>query len=187
MRECTNPAMKDLLPELGERGGHDAVRAHVAACESCARDLALLREVRAITVTPTLNAARIAAAIPSHRASASPWQRTWNSPVLRVAAVLLLVAGTATLLTRDPDVAVRDTVTTRVAVQESARAVPTPSPATPASPARATASELAVGDPLTDLSESDLRTLLSEMKAIEAVTSTETDVIVLPAISRSGE
>jgi hypothetical protein len=187
MRECTNPAMKDRLPELlRARGGDEAVRAHAADCESCARELALLRQVHAAAVTPTLDAARIAAAVSPYRASGRPWGRVWASPALRVAAVLLLVAGGATLLSRTPDVAVRDTALTRVALQESARAASPVTPAVMPPTARAAAPELAVGDPLSDLSESDLRAFLSEMKAIEAVTSTETDVIVLPAVGQSG-
>jgi hypothetical protein len=101
--------MKDRLPELlWDEGGDEAVRAHVAQCESCARDLALLHEVRAITVTPSLDTARIAAAIPAYRAPA--WRRAVDSPALRIAAVIVLVAGGATLLQTAPGGMARSSV-----------------------------------------------------------------------------
>lgn len=187
MRECTNPAVKDQLPDLlDDRGAAAlaAVRAHVAECESCSQELSLLRDVRSLAVTPSLDVARIAAAVPAYRAAPSghPWRRMWHSPVLRAAAVLLVVTGGALLLVRPPEGAPRDTAVVHVA-QETTR-VPVSGDVPAARPA---AAELAVGHPLSDLSESDLRDLLDELPAIEAVTSTETDVIVLPAVGRSGE
>lgn len=188
MRECTNPAVKDQLPDLlhdQEAAALAAVRAHVAECESCSRELSLLRDVRSLAVTPGLDVARIAAAVQTYRATAAdhPWRRTWSSPVLRAAAVLLIVTGGAMLLVRAPEMAPRDTAVARVA-QETTRGVPAPAHTAAVRPP---AAELAVGHPLSDLSESDLRDLLDELPAIEAVTSTETDVIVLPAVGRSGE
>lgn len=188
MRDCSTPEMKDLLPDLlSDDSGHEAVRAHVAACESCALDLALLREVRAVLVTPPLDTDRIAAAIPAYRASM--WRRAVGSPAMRIAAVVVLVLGGATLLRTAPSETVPDTVMTRVASMETARGVQVPlSGATAAANTRpgSAASELAVGDPLSDLSENDLRTLLQEMRDIKPVTSTETDVVVLPGVGQGG-
>ena len=52
MSECTNGEMRDLLPELvsGRLGAEMqlAVEAHVAECEECAEELALLRALRPV-------------------------------------------------------------------------------------------------------------------------------------------
>lgn len=185
MRDCTRPEMKDLLPDLLSGAADDATRAHVAECESCARELALLRDVRALSAAPRMDVDRIAGAVPAYRPT--PWRRMAHLPLLRVAAVIVLVIGGATLLKNNSHPGVMDTAMVRVAAQETARGVRVPVTDAGNSAQTSTASELAVGDPLTDLSDSDLRTLLQEMREIQAVTPTETDVIVLPALRQGGE
>lgn len=171
MDDCRNAEMKDLLPDLlGDAGARPelaAARAHAVACQSCRNELALLRAVRDAHPAPRVDAARIAAAIPPYR-RASLWNRLSHSTGMRVAAGFVLmigVAATARLMQREG--ARTDTVAMRV---EGARA----------------AGEIAVGASLSDLSESDLRDLLRDLGQIEAVTSTEEDVVILPALDRSG-
>jgi len=184
MRDCTNPAVKDLLPELARDGdARDealvAARAHVAGCESCERELALLREARGAIPTPRIDHGRIAAAIPPYAASGG----IWRSPLVRIAAVILVVAGGTLLVTDAPPVPSPDTTAAVVATRETAMATPLPRRAPAAAPAPL---EVGVGEQLSDLSETELRTLLEEMRRFEAVTSTETDMVVLPAPSREG-
>lgn len=71
MTDCPNVEMRELLPELlhdalpaAERG---RVEAHLATCEMCAAELAVLREARramARVRVPAIDTARIVAALP---------------------------------------------------------------------------------------------------------------------------
>jgi hypothetical protein len=45
---------------------------------------------------------------------------------------------------------------------------------------------MALGTPLGDLDEEDLQALLSTLGELDAVTSTEADMVVLPALDRNG-
>lgn len=187
MRDCSQPEMKDRLPELlADQGGDAAVRAHVESCASCAADLALLREARALAVTPALDLSRIVAALPAYRPSA--WRRVTGSQGLRIAAAIVFVAGGAMLLRPRSAPVAPDSVLVPVAIQETSRAEPAHATgATSAVRVTTTSPELAVGDPMTDLSEGDLRALLREMPALNAVTPTEPDAVVPPSVSRSSE
>lgn len=102
MSECTNGEMRDLLPELvsGRLGAEMqlAVEAHVAECEECAEELALLRTLRPVLMRgPVVDTTRIAAAVraqvPASRAReatrrAAPWR-------IAIAAAALLAVGAA--------------------------------------------------------------------------------------------
>src|SRR5437870_551008 len=102
MIDCSNGDMRDLLPELvhdrlapSERA---RIEAHVASCEACRAEVALLRALRAtMGRTPAIDVASIAAAIPAYRA---PVRRSWTG--LRAAAVIAAIAvgGTSVALIR---------------------------------------------------------------------------------------
>ena len=170
MRECENAAVRDLLPDLvagaATGPGIEAARAHVASCEACRDEMALLASVRGAARVPRVDAARIAAAIPPYRA-APAWSRWATSPALRIAAAILLVAGAGSLFVDAPRRAAPDTADARPAMA-------------------AGAGELEVGTPLAELSEADLQSLLGELGDLEAVTSTDEDVVVIPAFDRNG-
>lgn len=188
MHECRSPEMKDRLPDLlHEQGSAEErirIRTHVESCESCRSDLELLRRIRAVAPAPRIDAARVASSIPRY---ATGWRRATRSPVLRIAAAILLVVGGLTILSDAP---ATDTPERSVAVTP---VVPAPVASLPAQPGAKEAprvapraTELAVGDHLSDLSDSDLRELLAALGGIEAVTPEETDIVVLPALDRRG-
>jgi hypothetical protein len=107
MTECTNEAMRDLLPELA----HDAlsveetarVRAHVAACAACASEMEILRTAGKLfdQFTPGVNTAAIVAALPAAPNSRPvltlerPTRRRFAMPryALAAAASLLILAS----------------------------------------------------------------------------------------------
>lgn len=168
MTDCTNPTMKDRLPELlpgpvAARASVD-VRAHVAACASCQADLAVLERVRSLAWTK-IDAVRIASALPAYRL-ASRWRRIAASGQWRAAAVVLVAVGLAVGYGGRDRGAPVDTVLTRVAADS--RPV------------------LSIGDNLADLSDADLRELAAELGELEAVTSAEPDAIAVPAVGRDG-
>ena len=176
MDDCRNAEMKDRLPDLlgdaAARPGLETVRAHVASCESCRSELALLRAVREAHPAPAVDVARVVSALPAYRRP-SIWTRASRSTGMRIAAGFVVMVGLAAGVERlQREQVSRDTVAVRA---EAVRAEGT----------RA-AGELAVGASLSDLSESDLQELLRDLGDIEAVTSTEEDVVILPALDQGG-
>lgn len=189
MRECSNVRMRELLPDL-EHDRLDAevraeVEAHLVTCGDCQAELRLLRQVVAVTGTPRVDTARIVAALPSPRGGRT---RVWNmrSPLLQLAAALVLVAGATVIglrLDRRPDArsaSPAPQVATHAAQRPAAAAANAVAAARPV-----TTTELPVGEPLHDLSDGELRALLAEIESLDAVTSSETEVVV-PSIGRSG-
>ena len=167
MRDCDNVTMRELLPDLLHdrlaAGVRADVQSHVDGCADCRAELELLRRVKASAAEPRLDTPSIGARLrlrpyrrPSLFVSAA---RSWP---LRAAAGVVLLLGTATVI--------RDRTANR---PDSVVASAAQSP------------ELSVGG-LTDIPESDLRALAAEMARLEAVTSTEPEVVV-PAVGRGGE
>jgi anti-sigma factor RsiW len=101
MSECTNGEMRDLLPELvNERLSAEmqlAVEAHVAECEECAKELALLRAIRpALMREPAVDTQRIAAAVRAQVPASARRGATRNATPWRLAiaaAALLAVSA----------------------------------------------------------------------------------------------
>src|SRR5688500_6636940 len=104
MTECFDPEDRDFLHDLvhGRLGEVDTATmlAHFEACDSCAAELALLREVRAsVPVGPAIDVAQIVSALPAPRVVAvpveAPARRSSLFPALRVMAVaaVLIVGG----------------------------------------------------------------------------------------------
>src|SRR5688572_2248674 len=106
MSECFSPEVRDHLPDLvhGQLGEVDTATmlAHVEACDACAVELALLREVRASApLAPSIDAGRIVASLPAPKVAPSvevprPAARSGAWKLLSIAAVIAIaaVAGT---------------------------------------------------------------------------------------------
>ncbi|MDQ2929818.1 MAG: zf-HC2 domain-containing protein [Gemmatimonadota bacterium] len=179
MSECTNGAMRDLLPEL-VNGRLDAmtqlaVDAHVAECEECAEELELLRVLRpALLRGPVVNAERIAAAVRAQVPAQRGANRRGMSRRLAIAAAALLAVSAIGYaiavrgLTVTPEVAVVQmprTVTTDSA-DTAMVAAPTPEhPTAPPAPrtvaARAPEQQVAVAAPHSDTSTTATTTVAS--------------------------
>ena len=193
MRDCADVTMRERLPDLIHDRLPEALRAevhaHLNTCADCRAELALLQRVRATAAATPVNTSRIVSALPSYRAT-SPWRRMARSPVLRVAAAIVLVVGGALLLMDSPRPIEPPMVNPPVA------AAPIPdSPLSPADtarnavqqrrPDREAAAELAVGEMFDDLTDSELRALLAALGTLQAVTPVETEVVA-PAVNREG-
>ena len=104
MTDCLNGEIRDLLPEyLNDRLPTERraeVDAHLAGCEECRAELALLRDVRALTQrAPAVNVEAIAAAIPPYRA---PVRRSaWAGWRAAAAIAAIAVGGTSIALLRN--------------------------------------------------------------------------------------
>jgi anti-sigma factor RsiW len=189
MTDCPNGEVRDLLPDLlNGRLSPDVrreVEAHVRSCADCRAELALLRDLRATMArVPVMDAARIAAAVPAHRA---PARRLWAG--WRAAAAILVIAagGTSVALIRygldsgpDTVLAVAHPPTAAPTVVSSAPSTPlTPTvlATTPGAHVRPVAArELEVASSTTsDLSDRELKALLKDIESLDAVPSTDVE------------
>lgn len=141
MSECANEEMRDLLPELvsGRLSAEMrlAAEAHVAECEECTQELALLRALRpALLRGPAIDTQRIAAAVraqvpaTAQRGSsrrAMPWRLA-----MAAAALIAVSAGGYVIATRAKRVAPEVAVTP--SPDSLSRDSTTPTPVTAPSP-----------------------------------------------------
>lgn len=191
MRDCTNVEMRELLPELMHdrlpADAHARLSAHLATCAECQAELELLRRVRAAVPAPRVDVAGIASRLPAYRS-----RGVFGHPLRwAIAAGLVAVAGGSALLMRRAPVE-RPVASASVGVDSpvtppaAATVVASRGTTTGATTPRPRTADLAVSETLADLSDLELRTLLAEMAKFEAMTSSETDVVVAPAVKRGG-
>jgi anti-sigma factor RsiW len=188
MTDCPNVAMRELLPELLHDALTDAervqVEGHLATCEDCAAELALLRSaqraMRGVRV-PAFDTASIVAALPrpaTRRPESRSTVRTEvrrSSNLFRIAAAVTFVSlGAMSLaITRSyfgtSPVAIVDTAISGESAQQTAlqAAPPLASADTPVA-RNATARGMSVHTALGDLNDAELESLLSELDQLEA-------------------
>jgi anti-sigma factor RsiW len=202
MIDCPNGEIRDLLPDLlhGRLGAEDRARVeqHVATCEACTAELALLRDLRStMRRAPAIDAAAIAAAIPAYRAPVRT--RNWGSWRAAAAIAAIAVGGTSiALLGRESE---RRENVRAIAIGESAeslavgRVVPgvvpetaprtapiaartTPEPSPDAAPTAAAPVALAMtGGAMAELSDRELTTLLEEIETLDALPSEDVESV----------
>ena len=196
MAKCANPTIKDLLPDLLHdrlSGAFRAeVEAHVSGCDDCRAELRILRQVVVASAPPRIDASRIVAVLPRYRAP-STWQRAMHSTQLRRAAAIVLLAGGAAVLSKvmtpsEKAESARTIARAPAGADLSVAVVPVAGSSTAAvtPPVRHVSTELALGETLHDLSDTELRALLDEMGNLEAVTPTETEVVA-PGVGRGSQ
>jgi anti-sigma factor RsiW len=166
MSDCPNVELRELLPDYLSgtlaASRQAEVRAHVAACEDCAGELALLQLVReAYAATPApMNVNAIVAALP--RRTSKPVVRSWRrSHAFQIAAAISFMAlgGMSLAVARsffngDPTGSTIDTLVAVTAANIDAPAI-----------------SFAGG--VSDLGDEDLEALLSALESIEALPVTE--------------
>ncbi|HYC50141.1 MAG TPA: zf-HC2 domain-containing protein [Gemmatimonadaceae bacterium] len=151
--------MRDLLPDLMHGrvpdGQRLALDAHLDGCAACRAELALLQRVREAARVPRVDTDRIVSALPPYRG------RTFlASPMLRVAAAVVLVVGGSSLFLRaaDREPKLLDTI----------------------AQASATAPVLLLGESFQDLSDTDLEALAEELGGLDGMLSEEPEEIMVP-------
>jgi anti-sigma factor RsiW len=164
MSDCVNVEIRELLPELlhGKLSPAEQARveAHVAACDDCASELAVLRSVQSLFArVPKVDTASIVKALPAPpRARVMPRRR-----MMQIAAALTFVSlGGISLAVVRSSLGTGNPSDTGIA-HETAVAV---APST---------GELTFAGGVADLADEDLESLLSSLDAIEAVPSSEPD------------
>ncbi len=182
MNDCKNVAVREALPDLVHGGLPEGERTrvlmHLDNCDDCADELAIIRAVIAITITPAIDVAAISAAIPAYPVHRNQGHQRrfhvahfnvahFNVAHLRLAAALLVgAAGVSALLVEHQ----RGTV------------------ASSASVAAGQAGSFVAGQErgvalvgTADLSDDNLAQLIQSMGHIDAVPPAEPDP-VMPAV-----
>jgi anti-sigma factor RsiW len=164
MSECVNGELRDLLPELVngrlDAEAQRAVEAHVAGCEACAEELALLRALRPGLVRgPVVDAAKIATAV--HAQTAQQPRHDAMHP--RFATPRRLAIAAAALLAVS---AIGYAVARRGGDAERVVMMHAHDTAHMVAPASAGEGVL---DNLSDLSDDDVRTLTASLDGISSV------------------
>ena len=198
MIDCPNAEIRDRLPDLlHERLDAEArvaVLAHVSGCAACRAELELLRALRGaivrettvdvgrvtrVVVSTTTGTATVSAVRPLQR------RRVWTD--WRVAAAITVLAfGSASLVgryraggVRDPMDSVRAPVAVGATTDARASGVRSPEPRIAAAPPAAATTELSMGGGVSDLSESDLEALLSELAELDGVPESEPEPVTV--------
>jgi len=200
MIDCPNGDIRDLLPDLVherlDASARAQVKAHVAGCEACTAEVALLERIRATAGrygAAPVSVERVVSALPRAGRTSQRWSRSVG---LRIAAgLVVLVAGASWLqsvrggvdVNNDPEsVAVAAQVragqgdqAVRPAASESGRTVT-------AKPAVVATRQISLDDDLTDLSDRELQSLLGALDSFEAVTRVEPAALDPIIVSESG-
>jgi anti-sigma factor RsiW len=162
MTECTDTAIKEMLPELMHRTlPADAVarvEAHLVTCGDCRNELQALRTVMAAAVfAPAIDAERIARQIPPYQRIAPRAPQPARSRLvswLAAASLAITVVGVGSVLVSRDDGAVAPTSV----VQHS--------------------HELALAADVEGLSDGNLVQLMNEMTAFDGLPATESDPVI---------
>lgn len=197
MNDCMNPEVRDALPDLlhGRLSDIDTatMTAHVESCAECRAELALLRDVRASgAIVPSIDAARVAAAIPPY-APAGMLEAPGRSDSLlkriggwRLAAAVALVAiaGLATSDSARRSFGGGQTVVSQIAEAPSTPMAPMAQSGVKAAPAQV--ASLSLVSSVQDLSDSELEQLLADLDDIETIPSAEPTPVALPLDETEG-
>jgi len=104
MSECQDFSIRELLPEYVHGALDDAerarVQAHVEWCVECADELTILQTVLATASAPTVDVARIVAAVPQYRPQAIETDEPTAPIVATTAPRLTIARGEAASTTR---------------------------------------------------------------------------------------
>jgi anti-sigma factor RsiW len=202
MIACPNGDVRDLLPDYLhdrlESSARASVERHLAGCQACRDELALLRDLRGtLQRAPRIDVAAVAAAIPAYR----PAARQSRAGGWRIAAAIAAIAvgGTSlALLQRTthpkqvaqmPGASPMHQAPAVVGATTAPTVIPGPTqPDSPRGPALAHAApstqsdlvprgeELAVaGGSISDLSDSELSDLIGDLDSLDALPSTDVE------------
>jgi predicted anti-sigma-YlaC factor YlaD len=167
MNECTENEIREMLPDLLHRtlaaDTRARVEAHVASCEQCREELAVLRTVMSAAVfAPVINVDQVMRRIPPYQTIVPVVERPMTTRVVSwivAASMAIAVIGGGSLI-----LARRDVVT-----------VPSQGAVTSAEPR---AHALALAADVGGLSDGNLEQLMTEMAQFDALPATEADPVI---------
>lgn len=189
MNKCTDLEIQEMLPDLLheslDAGARARAEAHVASCESCREELDVLRTVQAAAVfAPRIDVDRVVGHIAPYRSIAPVTQIPARSRMVSwlVAASLLVVAaggGSLLMIQQNGSVLPAATSPSKTIAILPPAVVSNPSPddaGAAAIPAPAHALALAAG--VEELSDNDLRQLMTDMNSFDALPSAEPEPVI---------
>jgi predicted anti-sigma-YlaC factor YlaD len=160
MTDCSNIDIREVLPEFLhgtlEHVTRERVQAHLDTCPECSDELRVLRAIRMAAMSPWVDSARIAAAIPPYRRQGRVFASAMQP--LRLAAAFLIAA-----------VGISAVAVTHYRGAEQA--------AVSGSPTAAVSPGIAIVG-VSELSDDHLEQLISEMDQIEAAPPTNPEPVV---------
>ena len=181
MNNCLDSGIQEMLPDLAhgtlDEPSRIRVEAHLASCESCREDMAVIQTVKnAAVFAPTIDVQRVVRQIPPYRAIDPGVQAPARSRVTQwlVAAgfIVALVGGGSLLMSR------QDKVTpTKSEVAGVTDTRGQSGSATPDVPATEAAPSLAFAGSIDDLSDSSLVQLMADMSQFDALPATEPEPV----------
>lgn len=200
MRDCKDGNMRDLLPgyvhgtlSAQERAN---VAAHVETCTDCVAELELIETASRAIRAPKVDIGRIVKALPAapRRSDRSPLARQ----LLQIAAAIAIVAlGAFSVITARAifSSGAKQTATVAKPLPSSALATTDAPPKTIVvdSPVRVISpavtskprSGLSFGGGISDLTDDQLNTLLSELDGLQALPSAEPESHLTPIVPRA--
>ena len=197
MGDCPNVEMRELLPEraaeLLSPAGAKRVDEHVAGCEMCAFEMSVLRAARSsLQRVPAVDVRRVSRAVASATLATATVRRPartrmWGSWRAAASIALVAVGATSVAVWRAQNPTAYDGVTTvsRPAVSSGGAVGPRPSAVAPSGVTAArpavVAAGLAVAGSLSDLTDSELESLLGDIGSLDAASVAEPEDMI-PAI-----
>ena len=175
MIDCPNVEMRDRLPDLANETLEPSVRelvlVHLTECAACTAEVEILRTTRLIlvTTTPKVNVAGIVSALPQYSAvrSGQPQivaaRRSWATSWRMAAAMTFLAAGIGSYAVLRDDSPVKSTIDTLQISSGGDNSV-----------------GFALTGALADMSDAELSALAGDIERIEALPSTEVDLMTSP-------
>jgi hypothetical protein len=188
MNKCVEVEIQDMLPDLLHKSLDTSTRArveaHVAACASCASELNVLRAVQAAAVfAPRIDVDRVVGHIPPYRAIRPVAPAPTRSRVvswLVAASLLVVVAGGGSLLMIQQNASVPRGTTIRTSNPPVATLTPTVVNTVSSEDLAAAARPphaLALAAGVEELSDNDLRQLMTDMNNFDALPSAEPEPV----------
>lgn len=196
MNNCMETEIQEMLPDLLHRtlaaDTRARVEAHVASCEQCREDLAVLRTVKSAAVfAPVINVDHIVRQIPPYQQIVPAVERPATTRVVSwlVAATMAIavIGGGSLVLARrdvpnnqtaavitDPPVSSPSQHASEPTSEPTSRSQPEPTvaPVTPHTHALALAADVG------GLSDGNLEQLMTEMAQFDALPATEADPVI---------
>jgi hypothetical protein len=172
MIDCPNVEMRDRLPDLANESLEPATRvlvlAHLEQCTACTAEIEILRTTRLIlvTTTPKVNVAGIVSALPQYGVrpiadARSVRQRSWATSWRAAAAVAFLAVGVSSYAVLSNRGGFGPGDTGAVAAADASVG-------------------LALTGALADMSDAELNALANDISRIEALPSTEVQLMSNP-------
>ena len=201
MNDCTDGNMRDQLPDLAHGtlspARRQAVAAHVATCADCAAEIELIRIAARAFGASRVDTARIVRALPA-TSRGTRWAFAGSAQRIAAAIGIVVIGAVSTVVVSEwgrstsapvQSKALSAPVSTLAATPPAATRTPPAAVIDSPAPAPKAAASVASGHPamsfgggLSDLSDDELDTLLSELDGLDALPSTEPETHLTPIL-----